>query len=122
MKKGYTIFAYGRDCFIETNAQKRTAALARDFIEKIQKALGRPVDYSAGDIEYVKNNMLPAAAELKTITGGKLAGLKYIEITGENFSFGTDACNDPFGYCSPDQPAVRASRVLCGKRLAAWKL
>jgi hypothetical protein len=87
MKKGFYIRAYGYDCFIETDAKNRTKTLATEFINGIQNMLDETDNIDKTDainektIEYVKNNMLSAYCELKTLPNGR----EYFDIYGENF-------------------------------------
>lgn len=94
MKKGYYVFMYGKDCFIETDARKRIKTLAADFINKVQNKLNRFYNVSEQDIEYVRQNMEFATFELKSCKFGK-----YIDIKGDDFMFGCDPCNNPFDEC-----------------------
>ena len=94
-KTGYTITVDGVDCFIESTAKKRTDALAIDFITKIKNKINCTTPITKNEITYFKKYMQYAILELKTITAGNYKGLKYITIDGENFSYGTDACENP---------------------------
>lgn len=99
IKKGYYLHAYGRDCFMESNAQRRTKALALEFLNKIQAHLNRTFAIDEKALEYTRNAMQPATMEVKTIQAGAYKGLQYIDICGENFSFGCDPCENPFEKC-----------------------
>lgn len=100
MKKyGFYIFAYGKPCFMESNANIRTKALALDFINKIQNKLNRFTLVDEKVIAYVQKQMQHATMELRTIENGNFKGLQYIAIDGENFSSGCDACENPFEKC-----------------------
>jgi hypothetical protein len=90
---------YGKDCFFETNAKSRTKHLAINFINKVQNKMNRFSNISENDIEYVQKAMRKASFELKTIANGNFAGLKYYDISGEEFSYGCDACENPMDYC-----------------------
>lgn len=95
MKKGFYIHAYGKDCFLESNAKNRTNAIALDFINKIQNKINRFSNIDENTIDYVKKAMRPAIMQIKTLSNG----LQYIDISGENFSFGCDPCENPFDIC-----------------------
>lgn len=99
MKKGFYIRAYGKDCFIESTAKNRTNALALEFVNKIQNKLNRFSNIDNATIEHVRKNMQPATMEVKTIKNGAFAGLQYININGDSFSFGCDPCENPFNVC-----------------------
>lgn len=98
MRRGFYMNVYGMDCFMESESKNRTKALALDFVNKIQNKLNRFTNVSDADIEYIRKGMQPATMEVKTIKNGEYAGLRYISIDGDGFSFGTDAYDDPFEY------------------------
>lgn len=81
MKKGYYLYAFGKDCFIATDAQKRTKTLALDFLNKIQNATNRFYNINEESINFVKNAMRPAFCEIKTLSNGK----QYYDIFGDDF-------------------------------------
>ena len=96
---GFYCRMYGKDCFFETNAQKRTKNLALDFINKVQNKMNKFSNIGENDANYVQTTMSKASFEIKTIQNGEFAGLKYYEINGENFSYGCDCCENPMEYC-----------------------
>lgn len=96
---GFYCRMYGKDCFFETKQMKRTKKLASDFINKVQNKMNRFNNISESDIDFVRNVMELASFELKTIENGKFAGLRYYTIDGENFSYGSDACENPMNSC-----------------------
>ena len=99
MKNGYYCRMYGKDCFIETEQQKKTKNLATDFINKVQNKMNRLDNINEKDIEYVQKSMRKATFEIKPIKNGSFAGLSYYDINGENFSYGCDACENPLNEC-----------------------
>lgn len=100
MKKyGFYCYMYGRDCFVETTQTRKTDKLAKDFIYSVQFELGKKQFANDEDIEYIKKSMSKATFEVKTIKNGNFAGLSYYEIKGENFSFGSDAWENPLKDC-----------------------
>lgn len=99
IKKGFYIHVYGRDCFIESNAKNRTNDLAIDFLNKIQNKMNRFYNIDNDKIEWAKKAMQPATMEVKTIKSGAFAGLRYIDIVGDSFTFGCDPCENPFDVC-----------------------
>lgn len=99
-KQGFYCRMYGRDCFIETTQTRRTDRLAEDFIISVQFKLGWTNRFANdADVAYIKNAMRPAIMELKTIENGQFKGLQYITFDGGNFSYGCDACKNPFEVC-----------------------
>ena len=98
-KTGFYCRMYGKDCFIETDQTKRTKALALDFINKVQNKMNRFSNISEANIEYIQKNMTKARFLLRTFDEGKLAGLGYYDISGENFSWGCDPCENPMEHC-----------------------
>ena len=99
MKYGFYCRMYGKDCFLVSSKKNRTNALAEDFINKVQNKMNKFYNISEKDIEYVQNAMRNATFEIKTIKNGNFAGLSYYEITGDNFSYGCDACENPLDHC-----------------------
>ena len=99
MKKGYTMFAMGKDIFFETDREKKTDKFAEEFIEKFVKKYDKLklniVNYNEL-VSYIKYAMKPCVMVEKTIENGNFKGLKYIELNGENFSNGTDVCKNPY--------------------------
>ena len=93
---GYYIHVYGKDCFIVTDAKKRSSRLAIALLNGVQNRLNRFINISADTVECVKGMMVPATLEVKTIENGKYKGLRYIDISGDGFSFGCDACENPY--------------------------
>ena len=101
MKYGFYLWAFRRDCFMESTAKNRTNALATEFGQKLKKRMGLDdCSVSPAEVEYIKSAMHPACMEVKTIESGAFAGNKYITISGDGFSLGTDACPDPFAVCA----------------------
>jgi hypothetical protein len=98
---GFYCRMYGKDCFFETNQARRTKKLAEDFILSVQYKTfvnGCP-HYGDKDIEWVQKNMKHAIFEMKTIQKGNFTGLSYYEISGEDFSYGCDPCENPMERC-----------------------
>lgn len=97
MKKyGFYLRVWGKDCFMESDKKNRTDAVTLEFLNKIQNHENRFCNIDANTVQYFKARMQPAALEVKTIERGPFAGLRYINIDGENFSYGCDACENPF--------------------------
>lgn len=99
MKHGFYCRMYGKDCFFETSQTKRTKNLALDFINKVQNKINSFSNVDDNDIKRVQQAMQTATFEIKTIKNGNFAGMKYYVIEGEMFSYGCDACKDPFENC-----------------------
>lgn len=90
-KRGFQARLYRRDCFIETDYNRRTKSFAKDFLGSIQSALGLKPDFSPDLVSYLQSRMLPCTAELKTLNNGN----QYVSFTGENFGMVTTPCPDP---------------------------
>lgn len=99
MKHGFYCRMYGKDCFFETNQTRRTRSLALDFLNKVQNKMNKFTNIDESDIKCVQEAMEKATFEVKTIKNGNFAGLKYYVIEGEMFSYGCDACENPFENC-----------------------
>ena len=80
-KRGYYIRVYNKDCFLVTDAQKRTKALALEFLNKIQNELNKFINIDDATLEFSQKRMQPAFCEIKTLNNGS----QYYEIFGNNF-------------------------------------
>ena len=90
------MWAFGKDCFLETTGKNRTDAVALDFLNKIQNRQNRFFNIGPGDIAEVKRRMQPATLEV--VPSEKHPGKQIIKIHGEWGSTCTPPCNDPGEY------------------------
>lgn len=99
IKKGFYIYAFGKDCFMESDSKNRTDRLACEFLNKLQASVNCFYDITPDCLARFKEAIRPAKMEVNIIERGKFTGLKYIVFTGENFSVGTDASTNPYESC-----------------------
>ena len=94
--KGYYLYAYGNDCFLVTNQQRKTDKLALKFLKLIQHKLNTFCNICDKDVCYAKNSMLSATIEEITISKGNFAGLKYLKIVGKDFVYTSNVSANPY--------------------------
>lgn len=90
---GYYFSIGSKEFFFKTDRKRKDQAFAQELAGKFLDKMGCKLpDYP----HYFWNGLRPATLEVHTISGGNFAGMQWISIDGDNFSFGTDAMENPF--------------------------